>query len=49
MKVTVADIVNAECNLEPCKCIHCDSMAVIFHQYIGDGKCEDCGEWQADE
>lgn len=43
---TVKDIKSAECNIEPCECIHCGESSVIFHQYIGDGKCEDCGEWQ---
>lgn len=27
-------------------CKYCDSTEVTYHQYIGDGYCSDCGEWQ---
>lgn len=29
---------------EPCP--HCGKTLLIYHQYIGDAKCEGCGEWQ---
>ena len=32
---------------EPCG--HCGESLVIYHQYIGDGRCEGCGEWRNDE
>ena len=28
------------------RCIYCDEYTVIYHQYIEDGCCESCGEWQ---
>ena len=27
-------------------CVYCESSEVTYHQYIGDGYCSDCGEWQ---
>ena len=34
--------------LEPLKCIFCNSLEVVFLQYVdgGSGYCEECGEWQ---
>lgn len=46
---TVKDIKKAEFNIEPCRCNHCGKNAVIYHQYIGDGNCEECGQWQEEE
>lgn len=46
---TVKDIKKAEFNIEPCRCIHCGKDSVIYHQYIGDGICEECGEWQKED
>tara|TARA_R100001463_G_scaffold15141_7_gene39627 strand:- start:14681 stop:14866 length:186 start_codon:yes stop_codon:yes gene_type:complete len=46
MTYTIKDVQEAECNLEPLNCLHCDSTEVTYHQYIGDGYCSDCGEWQ---
>lgn len=43
---TVKDIKKAECNLEPIKCKYCDSLEVVYLQYMGDGICQSCGEWQ---
>jgi len=43
----VMDIIKAEYNLEPLKCRHCEAIGtVVYHQYIGDGYCEQCGNWQ---
>tara|TARA_Y100001938_G_scaffold69677_1_gene96627 strand:- start:223 stop:333 length:111 start_codon:yes stop_codon:yes gene_type:complete len=28
------------------ECVHCGSEWVVYHQYIGDAVCEECGEWQ---
>ena len=46
MTYTIKDVQEAECNLEPLNCLHCDSTEVTYHQYIGDAYCSDCGEWQ---
>lgn len=44
---TVQDVINAEINLEPLRCIHCGHVGeVTFHQYLGDGYCAMCGRWQ---
>ena len=45
---SVKDVKRAGCNLEPIKCSFCGSLEVVYMQYIGDGHCESCGEWQAD-
>lgn len=45
----VYDILNAEYNLSPLKCVKCNSLEVTFHQYIGDAYCANCGSWQRDE
>ena len=45
-KYTTQDVINAECNLNPIECYYCKSLEVTFHQYIGDGYCAECGEWQ---
>ena len=42
----VQDIIDAECNLEPLECRYCHSLEVIYHQYIGDAYCQECGRWQ---
>ena len=42
----VQDVINAECNVEPLECRYCGSLEVVYHQYIGDASCEECGEWQ---
>ena len=31
----------------PCK--YCHELTLIYHQYIGDARCESCGEWQQEE
>lgn len=30
-------------------CAHCGRKTVVYHQYIGDGCCEGCGDWQEPE
>jgi len=45
---SVQDVINAEINLEPIECVHCGSLEVTFHQYIGDAHCSECGEWQTE-
>jgi len=45
-KATVHDVIRAECMLEPIQCLHCESLEVVFNQRIGDGHCQECGEWQ---
>ena len=43
----VNDVINAEFNLEPLKCLKCNKIGeVTYNQYIGDGQCGYCGEWQ---
>ena len=32
--------------MEVQRCVYCESSEVTYHQYIGDGYCSDCGEWQ---
>lgn len=32
---------------EPCR--HCGALKVIYHQYIGDARCESCGRWAGEE
>lgn len=47
---TVQDVINAECTLEPLRCIHCGHVGeVTFFQYLGDGHCAMCGKWQIEE
>ena len=46
---SVDDILKAGYNLEPIKCIYCESLEVTFHQYIGDGYCAECGKWQNED
>ena len=48
-KYTVKDIQECGYTLEPLYCIYCGSQEVTYHQYIGDGCCEECGDWQSDE
>ena len=44
---TVYDILEAEHYLEPLRCIHCGAVGyVVYLQYVEDGQCEWCGEWQ---
>lgn len=45
---TADEVRNAECNLEPIKCKHCESLEVTFYQYVDGGQahCAECGEWQ---
>jgi len=31
------------------ECIHCQEKTVVYLQYVGDAKCESCGEWQEPE
>jgi hypothetical protein len=31
------------------KCEFCGSTALVYHYYICDSKCEECGEWQEGE
>jgi len=30
-------------------CPHCGSHHLIYNQYIGDSRCETCGEWECEE
>ena len=47
---TVLDVLRAEYNLEPLRCLKCGMVGeVTFLQYIGDGICGYCGEWQLEE
>ena len=46
---SVEDIISCGYNLEPIKCKHCESLEVVYNQYIGDASCQECGEWQLDE
>ena len=46
MKQFVKDVIQKGYNLTPIHCKYCDSTEVTYHQYIGDGYCADCGEWQ---
>lgn len=46
MTYTTEDVKKAGFTLEPLQCVHCGSREVVFNQYIGDGICQDCGEWQ---
>lgn len=47
---TVQDIIDAEYTLEPLKCVHCGYVGeVTFLQYVGDGQCGICGEWQLEK
>ena len=34
---------------EEAECVYCDEHAVIRHQYVGDARCESCGEWQEED
>jgi hypothetical protein len=43
---TTQDVINSGCNLTPIECYYCKSLEVTFHQYIGDGHCGECGEYQ---
>ena len=45
-KYNVFDVLKVGYTLEPLVCLKCKSEAVIFHQYIGDAYCENCGTWQ---
>ncbi|NQS88499.1 hypothetical protein HQ584_01735 [Patescibacteria group bacterium] len=46
----IQDVINAGYNLTPLKCRHCGHIGeVIFLQYIGDGQCSMCGEWQLEK
>lgn len=47
-KYYLEDIIESECNLEPLHCKECDSDEVMYHQYIGDAHCENCGQWQSE-
>ena len=43
---TTKDVQQCGYNLDPLHCVYCESSEVTYHQYIGDGYCSDCGEWQ---
>lgn len=45
-KLYTKDILNAQHNLNPVHCYHCDSTEVTFLQYVGDAHCSNCGQWQ---
>ena len=45
-KYFIKDVIEKGHNLEPLHCKYCDSEWVVFHQYVGDAVCEECGEWQ---
>lgn len=46
---TVKDVIRAGYTLDPLKCIKCGHVGeVTFLQYVGDGQCGVCGEWQLD-
>ena len=45
-KFYTEDVQKCGFNLEPLHCVYCESSEVTYHQYIGDGHCSDCGEWQ---
>lgn len=46
---TVHDIIAAEYNLEPLRCLHCGSLEVVFNQAVMDAYCADCGRWQLED
>tara|TARA_R100001463_G_scaffold42546_8_gene89113 strand:+ start:3186 stop:3395 length:210 start_codon:yes stop_codon:yes gene_type:complete len=48
-KLTTENIISAGYNLEPVHCVYCDSTEVTYHQYVGDGYCSECGEWQSEK
>ena len=31
------------------KCKFCNSTELVYHYYLCDSKCQDCGEWQEGE
>ena len=31
------------------KCKFCGNTTLVYHYYICDSKCEECGEWQEEE
>lgn len=44
---TTQDIKKAGFTLEPLQCVHCGGVGeVVFNQYLNDGLCQLCGEWQ---
>lgn len=44
---TVQDILQAHCNLEPLRCVHCNHVGeVVFSSLVNDGRCQVCGVWQ---
>jgi ribosomal protein S27E len=45
---SVSEVREAECTLEPMKCIYCESLEVTFNQYVNDAYCAECGEWQSE-
>jgi hypothetical protein len=45
----VQDVINAECTLTPFRCRFCGSHEVVYHQYIGDASCQECGFWQLED
>jgi len=46
----VQDVVNAEINLEPMKCSHCNEIGeTTYYDSIGDAYCASCGHWQLDD
>jgi len=45
---TIKDVATLGYNLTPIKCIYCESLEVVYNQYIGDGCCQNCGEWQSE-
>lgn len=47
---TVHDVLKAGYILQPLRCVHCNKIGkVVFHQYIEDGYCQECGQWQLEE
>ena len=46
----IHDILEAGCNLEPVRCVHCLRVGeVTFLQVVGDGRCGYCGKWQLED
>ena len=46
---TVHDVIAVGYTLDPLVCLYCGSHEVVFMQYIGDAKCQECGKWQLEE
>lgn len=47
---TIHDILQAEINLAPLICLHCNEIGeVTYHPEVQDAYCEMCGNWQLDK